>query len=195
MTSASAAPFAVVFDLEFTAWDTSMATHWLRPGEYREIVQFGAVKVDAAFATGESLDVVVRPRLNPVLTPYLENLTGIANAEVAARGVDFVEAYRAFLAFADGLPAIAFGRDDLVIADNIRLYGLTGLPAPPRYLDARIWLAQRGLDMRGLHSCDVGPMAGVPFEGHKHNALYDALSVANGFKALIARGAPLPVIP
>jgi len=26
-------PFAVVFDLEFTAWDGSMATRWLRPGD------------------------------------------------------------------------------------------------------------------------------------------------------------------
>jgi len=66
----------------------------------------------------KTLDVLVRPRLNPVLTPYLESLTGITNEEVHARGVDFVQAYREFVAFAAGLPIVAFGRDDLVFLDN-----------------------------------------------------------------------------
>ena len=34
-----------VFDLEYTAWECSMARHWLAPGEFKEVVQIGAVKV------------------------------------------------------------------------------------------------------------------------------------------------------
>jgi inhibitor of KinA sporulation pathway (predicted exonuclease) len=188
-------PFAVVFDLEFTAWEGSLAAYWMRPGEYKELVQIGAVKVDRSFAPGERFDVLVRPRLNPVLSAYLEKLTGIANADVRARGVDFAEAYRAFVAFADGLPILAFGRDDLVLVDNIRLYGLSGLPPLPRFIDIRAWLCGQGIDVRGMHACDVGPAAGVPFEGQTHNGLHDALSVAAGMAALIGRGAPLPEIP
>ncbi len=191
----SSQPFAVVFDLEFTAWDGSLAAYWMRPGEYKEIVQIGAVKVDRAFVPGERFDVLVRPRLNPVLSGYLQELTRITNEQIRARGVDFAEAYKVFTAFADGLPVLAFGRDDLVLLDNIRLYGLKGLPPLPRFLDIRQWLHEQGIDVRGLHACDVGPAAGVPFAGQTHNGLCDALSVAAGMEALVARGAPLPDIP
>ncbi|MGA7711895.1 MAG: 3'-5' exonuclease [Rhizomicrobium sp.] len=184
--------FAVVFDLEFTAWEGSMANHWLRPGEFKEVVQIGAVKVDADFTPGEMLDVVVRPRLNPVLSPYLEELTGITNDEVRARGVDFAVAYRAFVDFAGGLPIIAYGRDELVLIDNLRLYGIKNALALPPYINIIPWMGAQGVDVRGLHSCEVGPMAGVPFVGHKHNARDDALSVVSGVGALIARGAAAP---
>jgi len=188
-------PVAVVYDLEFTAWEGSMANHWLRPGEFQEVVQIGALKVDAEFAAGETLDVLVRPRLNPVLSSYLERLTGITNEEVRARGVDFVQAYREFVAFAGSLPIIAFGRDDLVFANNLRLYGMTDLPPLPPYLNIIPWMAEQGIEVRGLHACDAGPAAGVPFGGHKHNAVDDALSVASGIRALMARGARSPLVP
>ena len=188
-------PVAVVYDLEFTAWEGSMANHWLRPGEFQEVVQIGALKVDAEFAAGETLDVLVRPRLNPVLSSYLERLTGITNEEVRARGVDFAQAYREFVAFAGDLPIIAFGRDDLVFANNLRLYGMTDLPPLPPYLNIIPWMAEQGIEVRGLHACDAGPAAGVPFGGHKHNALNDSLSVAAGIRALMARGARSPLVP
>jgi inhibitor of KinA sporulation pathway (predicted exonuclease) len=185
-------PIAVVFDLEFTAWEGSMANRWLRPGEFKEVVQIGAVKVDADFTPGEILDLLVRPRLNPVLSPYLVQLTGIANEELRARGIDFADAYRDFTAFAGGLPIIAYGRDELVLIDNLRLYGIKDAQPLPPYINVVPWMGEQGVDVRGLHSCDVGPTTGVPFTGHKHNARDDALSVVAGVSVLIARGAPAP---
>jgi inhibitor of KinA sporulation pathway (predicted exonuclease) len=187
-------PYAVVFDLEFTAWETSMASRWLRPGEFKEVVQIGAVKVDAGFAPLDRFDTLVRPRLNPVLSDYLVKLTGISNAALKARAVDFAAAYRAFVSFAADLPVLAFGPDHLVFLDCLRLYGMKNEPALPPFLDLRHWFQANGLDIRGMHSCDVGPAAGVPFEGHSHNGLADAQSLAAGVRALMARGAPRPVI-
>src|ERR1700742_5334254 len=90
--------FAVVYDLEFTAWDGSMANRWSRPGEYTELVQIGAVRVNAkTFEVEAEMDVLVRPRLNPVLSDYLVKLTGITNDDIAAHGVDFTKAYDDFL--------------------------------------------------------------------------------------------------
>ncbi len=187
------APIAVTFDLEFTAWEDSMVGKWLAPGQFKEIVQIGAVKVSADFSPIETFNLLVRPRVNSVLTSYLEQLTDISNADLAERGMDFAEAYRRFVCFAGPLPIIAFGRDDLVIADNIRLYGLKDLPPLPRFIDLRSWLVENGIDIRGMHACDVGPKAGVPFEGHTHDGLCDALSVAAGIRALVGRGAKDPV--
>jgi inhibitor of KinA sporulation pathway (predicted exonuclease) len=180
---------AIVFDLEFTAWDGSMRHRWLRPGEFKEVVQIGAVKVDAMTleVTGR-FNVLVKPRINPVISAYLENLTGITNAELKAQGRDFADAYRDFLNFADGAMLSAFGRDDYVFDENERLYGLA--PAQrPQFRDSRPWFAANGFETHGLHSCDIGPKLGVPFEGQKHNALADSLSVAAGMRVLVQRGA------
>lgn len=184
----------MVYDLEFTAWDGSMARRWLAPGEFKEVIQIGAVKVAPDFSPLERFECLIRPRLNPVLSPYIEKLTGVTNAAIAERGVDFADGYEQFVAFAGGRPLIAFGRDDLVLRDNLRLYGLRDVSALPPVVDIRRWLIAHGIDVKGMHACDVGPKAGVPFDGHTHDGLADALSVAAGIRALMARGAACPDI-
>lgn len=172
-----------------------MARRWMNPGQYKEIVQIGAVKVDSNYSPIETFNMLVRPRLNPVLSAYLEKLTGITNEAVAARGVDFIEAYEAFVRFSAGVPIVAFGRDDRVLLENLRLYGAKDVSPMPPFLDIRGWLTENGMDVSRMHACDVGPAAGAPFEGQTHDGLCDALGVAAGITALIARGAKPPVLP
>jgi inhibitor of KinA sporulation pathway (predicted exonuclease) len=181
----------IVYDLEFTAWDGSMAERWLRPGQFREVVQIGAVKLD--MGTLEEIadfEILVKPRLNPLLSPYFETLTGIAHADVARRGVDLAEGYERFLAFTEQAQTCAFGRDDLVFAENFRLYGIRNSPPAPPYLNIAPWLRANGLNPR--HAGDVAEAAGAPLAGHKHDALFDARSVALGIRTLVAMGACNP---
>lgn len=171
-----------------------MARKWMAPGEFKEVIQIGAVKVDESFSPLETFNVLIRPRLNRALSPFIQQLTGITNSAIEAEGIDFVNAFRRFTEFAGSLPIVAFGRDDLVLWDNIRLYGLKNLPPMPAWIDIRGWLMENGIDPRGMHACDVGPKAGVPFDGHTHDGLCDALSVAAGIKALMSRGARRPSV-
>ena len=183
-------PHATIFDLEFTAWEGSMARRWLAPGEFKEVVQIGAVKLDVeSFALVDELEILVKPRINPLLSDYLVTLTGITNQALAARGVDFADAYRAFVRFASAGTILAFGRDDLVLAGNLELYGIADAPALPRYANASPWLLANGVDARGAHACHVARLCGAQFSGREHDALEDARSVALGIKTLIARGA------
>src|SRR5215831_5989643 len=185
-------PTITVFDLEYTAWECSMARRWLAPGEFKEVVQIGAVRLDAdSFETLAEFDVLVRPRINPVLSSYFEQLTGIASAKVTRDGLDFEEAYRRFMDFAGIGPVAAFGRDDRVLEDNIRLYGLAGLTPLPLFYDLRGWFAALGIDPRGLHSCDLAPALGLIFSGQTHNALDDARSIAKAMALMASRGARL----
>jgi DNA polymerase III epsilon subunit-like protein len=187
--------FAVVFDLEFTAWQGSMASRWSRPGERTEVVQIGAVKLDArTLAVVDEFDILVQPRLNPVLSDYLVELTAITNGALAARGVDFVVAYRAFLDFAGGAPLWAYGRDDLIFEDNLKLYGWRGAFRAPRYHNVIPWFVAHGVELSGKRASDVPEAVGLAFEGHKHDALADARGVARAIAALIARGAPNPFL-
>ena len=89
------------------------------------------------------------------------------------------------------LPIWAFGRDDLIFADNLKLYGWDGLPVPP-YSNVIHWFAEHGIDLKGKHACDVAEATGAVFEGRKHDALADARGVAAGIRAVVARGAPNP---
>jgi len=185
----ASSPTITVFDLEYTAWECSMARQWMTPGEYREVVQIGAVKLNAdTFAEIDAFDVLVRPRINPQLSPYFQNLTGITQEAVTRTGVDFAGAYERFLDFAGDAPIAAFGRDEQVLLDNLRLYGIAGTRDLPVFYNLRGWFAVQGLDPRGLLSCDIAPALGVPFVGHTHNALNDARSLAAGMAALASRG-------
>jgi inhibitor of KinA sporulation pathway (predicted exonuclease) len=186
---------AIVFDLEYTAWEGSMARGWNAPGEFREVVQIGAVRLDPhTLEEVASLNLLVRPRLNPRPSAYLENLTGITNACLAAEGVDFAQAYVRFAEFARGGVMAAYGRDDLVLTENLRLYGLTGLASLPRHINVVPWLRDQGIAVSGHNACHVGPLCGASFEGHAHDALDDARSVAAGIRALLARGANNPFL-
>jgi inhibitor of KinA sporulation pathway (predicted exonuclease) len=176
-----------VFDLEFTAWECSMAGHWLKPGEFKEVVQIGAVKLDADFQILDECEILVRPRINATLSPYLENLTGIGNALVTMTGVDFEPAYRRFVAFAGDTPIAVFGHDEWVLEENIRLYGLKDLPPLPPFQDLRLWFAEHGLDPRGIYSSDIAAKAGAVFTGRDHNALDDARGLAAGMRSLAGK--------
>jgi len=187
-----ASPTITIFDLEYTAWECSMARRWLAPGEFKEVVQIGAVKLDAdSFAVLEEFDMLAKPRINAVLSPYFEKLTGITNEKIERHGVDFAAAYAAFLDFAGEGPIAAFGQDQQVLEDNIRLYGLNGARALPVFYDLRGWFAALGIDPRGMHSCELGPALGMAFTGQTHNALHDARSIVGAMAVMARRGARL----
>ena len=166
---------------------------WTRPGEFREIVQIGAVKLapGGLQELGE-FEILVAPRLNPALSRFFSELTGITNQDVAMRGVDFITAYRAFVEFAGESPLWAHGRDDLVLASNLRLYGWGRHFDVPHYTNTILWFLENGVDLRGKHACDAAEAAGISFRGRKHNALDDARGVAAAIRAMIQKGAPNP---
>lgn len=185
---------AIVFDLEFTAWEGSVAARWSRAGEHKEVVQIGAVKLDAErLAVVDMFEILVRPRINPVLSDYFIALTGISNERLDIAGVDFITALRAFLDFVDGAPTWAYGRDDLVLAENLKLYGWETRNVPP-YQNAVPWLLAQGLNLTGKNACHVAELAGTIFEGRQHDALADAKGVAAGMVHLIGKGAPNPFV-
>jgi len=181
---------AILYDLEYTAWEGSMAHRWLRPGEFREVVQIGAVKVNAeTLEIAGEFDVLARPRINTMLSAYFENLTGITNAMLADRGIDLREAYDRFVAFAGDGPIVSFGRDDLVLTHNLALYGIRDAPPLPVHRNIAPWLNENGIVTKGLHACDVARACGASFMGREHDALDDARSLVAGSRELILRGA------
>ena len=75
----------------------------------------------------DRLKLTVKPRLNPTLSQYLVDLTGITQQEVDEEGVTLGDALRQFYVFCGGawsnfLPTASFGGDHEVLLENIALH-------------------------------------------------------------------------
>ena len=69
----------VIFDTEYTTWEGAMERNWSGPGEYKEIVEIGAVLVETDnFSEVDTFSAYVKPVKNPKLSELFINLTGPA---------------------------------------------------------------------------------------------------------------------
>lgn len=175
----------VVFDLEMTAWEGSLARDWSGPGEFPEIVQIGAVRIGTTPSWREegNFDVLVRPTFCPVLSGYFTSLTGIGQADVDAAGIPFADALQRFGEFVGHMPALAFGRDGEFLDRNCKRYDLTSPLAVVANVRADL-CARFGLSL--LMSSELPDALGFEASGRGHDALADARAVANAIRRLLA---------
>jgi len=183
----------IVLDTEFTAWAGSMERRWSGPGEHKEIVQIGAVALDAAtLREVGAFEVLVRPVKNPFLSDYLVELTRITNERLARDGVDFATGVSRFLSFAAERQLYSYGRDDRIIAANAALLGRADLWPGRAAIDLKDWLLRVGVRLAGIYSGELAAHVGSKSQGIAHDALVDARSLAEAVRYLVAKGAPNP---
>lgn len=185
---------SILFDLELTAWEGSLAANWSRPGEWREVIQIGAVRLGPGPELAErgAFTCLVRPERNPVLSDYIEALTGITQEVIAREAIAFPEALARFDAFTDGHdgPLYCNGGDADILAENAEWHGLSPSRHTPRMLNIRTQLRRLLSADAAFSSIDVASLAGAARpDGQRHDALNDVRAIAAGLRALIARGA------
>lgn len=176
----------VVYDLEYTTWEGALARQWSGPGEFRELVQIGAVRLSSDFREVGCLSLVVLPRMNPQVSDYFIRLTGISQDRVDA-GMDIAEALAALAAFAapDAM-LLSNGPDATVIAENCRLAGLDD-PFLGRTRDVHAELVAASGHARSS-SFELAHLFGIVDAGPDHDALADARNVAAALAKLAAEG-------
>lgn len=168
----------VVADLEYTSWEGALEGGWSEPGQFRETVQIGAVRVDVGdgFTERGAFSVLVRPTLNPELSDYFVDLTGISNAVVARDGTDLACALGAFTTFVGADAVLSHGRDDAVISNEC---AFKEMPDPLVGLDWRdINPAILDITGRRMPSSALPEQFGLEPAGSAHDALADARSLA-----------------
>ena len=115
----------VIFDLEITAWEGSHQRMWSEPWEFREFFQLGAVRYRVCrdgFVEEDSLDLYVRPTKNPILSDYIQNLTGITNEIIQQQGVSCAAGVRRFSEFVKpGETIYSNGLDGETVRENCLL--------------------------------------------------------------------------
>lgn len=181
----------VIFDLEFTAWPGSLARRWAEPWEYREVIQIGAIRVDAAdWRELGAFERIVKPLINPSLSDHIQNLTGITEAVMAEQGVDYAGALNDFAAFVGTESALlSNGIDGHVLRENCDLQGLTYPFSTDRAGNVRQLLSRvTSLASPVLVSSQLPELLGLPAPREKHGGLADARSIAVALAELRRRG-------
>lgn len=179
-----------VFDLEYTAWSGSQARGWSEPWEHKEVIQIGAVCLEAGtgFKERGSFAVLVRPVRNPRLSDYITELTGITDAMIDAEGVELAEALDGLADFAEG-PHLTFGGDGKVLRGNCALVGIDMPLAPGRVVNLGPALCRAlGADYWTTSSSDLPTLAGLDVPGRRHDALADARAIAMVMQSLRSNG-------
>ncbi|MCO8272932.1 exonuclease domain-containing protein [Actinoplanes sp. TRM 88003] len=186
----------VILDLKFTAWAGSQERGWSGPGEFREVVQIGALRVDSAhlLVTGE-FNQLVRPRHNPGLSDYFQELTGISQAAVDEHGVPFADALDAFLDFCAGHYVLSYGNDMVILGENLVLQvpeGRTPKRGLPPFVNIRTYFNTVLPATEGLSSGRLAYALGRADRiDREHDALADCYSILEALRHLREQGHPL----
>ncbi|MFJ2770048.1 exonuclease domain-containing protein [Streptomyces sp. NPDC087300] len=190
----------VIFDLEFTTWPGALEQGWSAGGQLREIVQIGALRLDGDLGVVEEYEALVRPVVNPVLSPYFTGLTGIGQDEVDRAGLAPAEALGDFLGFCKGQTVLSYGNDMVVLGENLGWVRARGEEHRNSFLDAaflnvRPWLNALAPATAAANVGSLWKVLGLPRpdSGQEHSALFDCHSFAAALRHLRAGGAELPV--
>ena len=156
----------VLLDTEYTAWEGSWQRGWTGPGEYKEIIQVGMIRVGPGLIETASEKIYVKPVKNPILSDYIKNLTHITQEEIDTRGMSLAECVEKIHAFLGTDAAYSYGLDEVVVKENCDLIGISYTPGLGRILDVR------DVIFPGLAAIQVSP------EGYTSGTLIEAFGPA-----------------
>ena len=119
----------IIFDTEFTAWEGSQEREWKGLNEYKELVQISAIRVKKKknkIAITKKLNLYILPRINPMLSDYFINLTGITQETLFKKAKPFKMAMKLFYMFCknkngEKYNLYSMGNDYDVIKENLKL--------------------------------------------------------------------------
>jgi inhibitor of KinA sporulation pathway (predicted exonuclease) len=167
----------ILTDSEYTAWEGSLERGWSGPNEHREIVQIGSVRTDDDFNIVETFMQLVIPSINPSLSEFFQSLTNISQGRLESGGCYFAEGLRRFANFCGTTPIICMSGDSGVWRENCKL-NEEAFPFEMDFHRLRPFLVEIGIDLQGLSSGDLHTLTDTPLQGHVHDALHDAKSMA-----------------
>lgn len=175
----------IILDTEYTAWEGSQERKWSGENEHREIVQIGAIKVDANTLTEiDSFNHFVKPTLNPELSEYFTNLTGISQKQIDELGIEYPVALSEYFSWAENFDTYSFGKgDEKVLRENCELKGIPFLPKG-KFFNMRDTFRKYGIPVENYNSGNIVEAFGIKKERSAHNALNDVRTILDGLRLL-----------
>lgn len=193
----------ILYDTEFTAWPGSNRRGWNQPWEHKELIQLAAVRVSytrqSATVVG-SFNELIKPSINPQLSDYISQLTGISQHMLDEMGVDFASALASFMQFcqqsthggSNPLPCYAWGLDAEILVENCQLYQIAPPPCLPHFANLKALAKRLQLPAADANSGELAHRLQLSLQGHQHNALYDVKSLALALDYWLSAGLLTP---
>ncbi len=182
-----------ILDMEWTSWEGAWKRGWSGPGEFREIVQIGMVIVANTPELEElrALQVLVKPILNPILSAYFMDLTGISQSDVDENGVALMDAMAAMQQSLKG-PSISIlsnGRDGKYLRENCEKVGIDFIFERQRFLNIRADISSfLNVHADQFTSSDLPMHFGFAPPGTAHDAVADCRCIAGALRIMRAAG-------
>lgn len=177
----------LVYDLEFNqAYNHN--SNKSNPQCPFEIIQIGAIKLDENFNTISTLNKIIKPKIYPVLHPYVEKITNLSYEELS-HGQDFKDVYEELLTFLGPEETIlsVWGIVDIKeLFRNISYYQLSSKNIPRIYINIQKHASNYFNSPKGSN---VGlrtsvELLNIPIQDDFHNALSDAHYTVEVFKKI-----------
>lgn len=172
----------ILYDTEYTSWEGSLQRLWSGEGEEREIVQISAIFVkDLQSLNGTNFfSVYTKPIINPMLSNYFTNLTGIKQHTIDNFGISISEGLEKFSTFSKDKVCLCWGDDLLVINENIKLHNLRTSLYMLKHIDLRDVFNKFGVETSHYNSGTIETFSKeetIIRSGSEHNALSDCISM------------------
>jgi inhibitor of KinA sporulation pathway (predicted exonuclease) len=168
----------IVYDLEYTSWVGCNEIGWDESkNQFKEIVQIGAVRVDAeTLKQIDKFNVLCKPSRNPVLSDYFTALTGIGNGDIA-EAASFPDVFSQFSSWVGARTLFAYGGDFGVIELNCSYAGIANSIPQHQANNLRDLLAEKNFPVANYHSGNLSSYYGLENPTHDHSALGDAQNI------------------
>ena len=188
VTQLNLPPEIIILDVEVTTWEGTWERRWSGPGECKEVVQIGAIRVDTnTLEEKEHLSIFIKAIKNPKLSEYFINLTGITQEVVDSEGLSPAEALKKFSNWTKGLPLYSWGKiDKNALEETARLNNLADFDTWS-IQDIREVFKEAGIAADQYASSTIVNAFGKTSTRLAHDGLNDARTILDGLRALRER--------
>ncbi len=179
--------FFILFDLEFNQDISSLQNFERERAPYPfEIIQIGAIKLDAELNTLGTFNRYIKPTFYTKMNPFVSELTGITTEQLLTEE-PFSEIYKAYTTFINESDSIfcTWGMSDITeLFRNVEYHKLDQRLLPRRVIDLQLYVSEqfnrsKKNRLRLQHAVEL---LNIPITYLFHNALYDAYYTAEVFK-------------
>ena len=182
--------YIIVFDTEYTSWEGCLQNGWdANKNQHREIIQISAIKYSLLTQKINSeLNIFIKPKINPQLSDYIKELTGISQDKIDSEGINFEEGLKTFISFLNGGKCYSYGNDLSVLKENIGLLNVDYDIEDEKFHDIRPMFEKYGVPINDYSSGELHKYFNIEMKGKIHNALLDCHSILESIKALSNKG-------
>ena len=176
-----------ILDVEYTSWQGSLQSNWSKSDQWREIIEIGSIYVKLVndnYEVASDFNCFIRPILNPVLSNYIIELTGITQNKIDILGKSIKDISKDLNSFFDkNVPIIFNGDDGEVFRDNCIINNLEYPDWLSRAFNFRPLLSSNlKKDQSILISSQLPKISQIEDLHSHHSAIGDCKSILNALE-------------